>query len=325
MPKPRSSQVSLIDTPYYHCVSRCVRRAFLCGTDKYSGTSYEHRRVWVEDKVLWLSSVFAIGICAYAVMSNHVHLVLCVDKDKAMSWSDKQVVGRWHRLHRGTLLSQKFMRNELLSESEWISLKETIVIYRQRLYDISWFMASLSEPIARQANKEDGCTGRFWEGRFKSQALLDDAAVLSCMAYVDLNPIRAKMAKTPETSNHTSIQKRTEAIQQHKSQPHKLLPLVGNPRQDMPQGIAFSLQDYCELVDTTGRIIRANKAGIIDSAQSPILCRLGLSEEQWITLTTEFEQHFCYAVGAEQMMKEFKTHTHRRRIGGMRQAKRLLS
>jgi REP element-mobilizing transposase RayT len=325
MPKPRSSQVSLIDTAYYHCVSRCVRRAFLCGTDKYSGTSYEHRRVWVEDKVLWLSSVFAIGICAYAVMSNHVHLVLCVDKDKAMSWSDKQVVGHWHRLHRGTLLSQKFMRNELLSDNEWISLKETIAIYRQRLYDISWLMASLSEPIARQANKEDGCTGRFWEGRFKSQALLDDAAVLSCMAYVDLNPIRAKIAKTPETSQHTSIQKRTEAIQQHKRQPHKLLPFVGNPRQDMPQGIAFSLQDYCELVDTTGRIIRADKAGVIDSAHSPILSRLGLSEEQWITLTTEFEQHFCYAAGAEQMMQAFKIHTHRKRIGGMRQAKRLLS
>jgi hypothetical protein len=85
------------------------------GTDKYSGTSYEHRRAWVEDKVLWLSSVFAVGICAYAVMSNHV---LCVHKDKAMSWSDKQRVGRWHRLHRGTLLSQKFMRNALLRDNE---------------------------------------------------------------------------------------------------------------------------------------------------------------------------------------------------------------
>jgi hypothetical protein len=87
------------------------------------------------------------------------------------------------------------------------------------------------------------------------------------------------MAKTPETSQHTRIQKRTEAIQQHKSQPHKLLPFVGNPRQDMPQGIAFSLQDYCELVDTTGRIIRANKAGAINSTHSLILSRLGLSEE----------------------------------------------
>ena len=136
-----------------------------CGsraTDKYSGTSYKHRRAWGEDKVLLLSSVFAIGICAYAVMSNHVHLVLCVDKDEAVSWSDKQVVGRWHRLHRGTLLSQKFMRNELLSENERISLKETIGVYRQRLYDISWLVASLSESIARQANKEESCTGRFY-------------------------------------------------------------------------------------------------------------------------------------------------------------------
>jgi hypothetical protein len=141
------------------------------------------------------------------------------------------------------------------------------------------------------------------------------------VAYVDLNPISAKMAKTPETSENTSIQKRTEAIQQHKRQPYKLLPFVGNPRQDMPQGIAFSLQDYCELVDTTGRIIRANKAGIIDSAHSPILSRLGLSEEQCITLTTKFEQHFCYATGAKQMMQAFKMHTHRKRIGGMGQAK----
>jgi hypothetical protein len=95
-------------------------------------------------------------------MSSHVHWVLCVDKVKAMSWSDKQVVGRWQRLHRGTLLSQEFMPNELLSDNEWISHKETIGLYRQRLYDISWLMASLSEPIARQANKEDGCTGRFY-------------------------------------------------------------------------------------------------------------------------------------------------------------------
>jgi hypothetical protein len=152
-----------------------------------------------------------------------------------------------------------------------------------------------------------------WEGRFNLKpdftTRRDDAAVLSCMAYVDLNPIRAKMAKTPKTSEHTSIQKRTGAIQQHKRQPYNLLPFVGNPRQNMPQGIAFSLQDYCELVDTTGRIIRTNKAGAIDSAQNPILSRLGLSEERWITLTTEFEQHFCYAVGAEQMMQAFKTHT----------------
>jgi REP element-mobilizing transposase RayT len=81
MTQKRASLISLSDTPYYHCVSRCVRRSFLCGVDPYSGQSYEHRRAWVEERLLYLCSVFAIDICAYAVMSNHVHLVLHVDVD----------------------------------------------------------------------------------------------------------------------------------------------------------------------------------------------------------------------------------------------------
>jgi REP element-mobilizing transposase RayT len=205
MPQARKSQISLIDTPYYHCVSRCVRRSFLCGTDKFTGQNYEHRRGWVEERLLFLSSVFAIDICAYAVMSNHTHVVLYVDKDMAESWSRKEVIRRWHQLYKGTLLSQKYQKGGTLSKGEMISLEETVTIYRQRLYDISWLMRNLNEYIAREANKEDSCTGRFWEGRFKSQALLDECAVLACMAYVDLNPIRAKMDTTPETSKHTSI------------------------------------------------------------------------------------------------------------------------
>ena len=324
MPQPRSSQISLLDTPYYHCISRCVRRSFLCGFDKYSGQSYEHRTGWIEQRLLFLSSVFSIDICAYAVMSNHVHVVLHVDMKQTQVWSDYDVVQRWHRLHKGTLLTQMFIRGNTMSQGERLTLGDTISEYRRRLHDISWLMRNLNENIARAANKEDDCTGRFWEGRFKSQALLNEAALLACMAYVDLNPIRAKIAKTPETSKHTSIQKRLVSIKQVATT-HSLMTFVGNPRQDIPKGIAFSLKDYCELVDITGRIIRNDKVGHIDHQQQPILQRLGLSEEQWLTLTTEFEQHFCYAAGAEQMMQEFKTHTHRKRIGGMRQAKRLLS
>jgi REP element-mobilizing transposase RayT len=263
MPQSRKSQISLIDTPYYHCVSRCVRRSFLCGEDKFTGQSYEHRRGWVEERLLFLSSVFAIDTCAYAVMSNHTHVVLCVDKDLAESWSKEEVVRRWHQLYQGTLLSQKYQRGDTLSKGELISFEETVTIYRQRLYDISWLMRNLNEYIAREANKEDRCTGRFWEGRFKSQALLDESAVLACMAYVDLNPIRAKMETTPETSRHTSIQKRIHALIKGE-QPRKLMRFVGNHRQDMPKGIAYSLIDYCELVDCTGRFIRDNKAGYIE-------------------------------------------------------------
>ncbi|MFT4790333.1 MAG: REP element-mobilizing transposase RayT, partial [Paraglaciecola sp.] len=263
MPQPRKSQVSLIDTPFYHCVSRCVRHSFLCGKDKYSDQSYEHRRGWVEERLLFLSTVFAIGICAYAVMSNHTHVVLHVDKTLADGWDTDEVLRRYHQLHKGTLLTQKSLKGETLSSVELITFDETVERYRQRLYDISWFMRSLNEYIARQANKEDDCTGRFWEGRFKSQALLDESAVLACMAYVDLNPIRAKMEKTPETSVHTSIKKRTQAVKNNQQQPKTLMPFVGNPRQNLPKGIAFQLKDYCELVDTTGRCIRDETAGYI--------------------------------------------------------------
>ena len=95
MPTPRKAQVNLDVTPYYHCISRCVRRAFLCGDDKVSETNFDHRKQWLVKHMHHLASVFAIRICAYAVMSNHYHLVLFVDKDLALSWSDEEVVNRW--------------------------------------------------------------------------------------------------------------------------------------------------------------------------------------------------------------------------------------
>ncbi|MFT6897831.1 MAG: REP element-mobilizing transposase RayT [Paraglaciecola sp.] len=324
MPQPRKSQVSLIDTPFYHCVSRCVRHSFLCGKDKHSGQSYEHRRGWVEERLLFLVTAFAIDICAYAVMSNHTHVVLHVDKTLADGWDTDEVLRRYHKLHKGTLLTQKYVKGVELSPGERITFDETVERYRQRLYDISWFMRNLNEYIAREANKEDGCTGRFWEGRFKSQALLDESAVLACMAYVDLNPIRANIETTPETSKHTSIKKRTQAVKNKQHQPKTLMPFVGNPSQNMPKGIAYQLQDYCELVDITGRCIREDKTGYIDNNHSPILERLGLDSQQWITLTTEFEKHFCYAAGAELMMNAFKRHTQHQRLRGMGKAKVLL-
>jgi len=139
------------------------------------------------------------------------------------------------------------------------------------------------------------------------------------MAYVDLNPIRAKMNTTPETSKHTSIQNRIHALIKGE-QPKKPMRFVGNYRQDMPKGIAYSLIDYCELVDCTGRCIRDDKAGYIEQHHSPILSRLGLNSEQWLTLTTEFEKHFHTAVGSEHMLQQFKQHTDHQRIRGMAKA-----
>lgn len=304
MPKPRYTQVSLDATPYYHCISRCVRRAFLCGSDDLSGKSFEHRRQWIEDKLLELGQVFALDVCAYAVMSNHYHVVLQVDRAGAEGWDFEEVIARWQRLFAGNLLSQRYLRGDTLSKAEFQVLEKCVQLWRERLSDISWFMRVLNESIARMANAEDNCTGRFWEGRFKSQALLDEAALMACMAYVDLNPIRAKMADCPEASDHTSVQRRIRKAQsscqanQLRQQVKELLPFAGNPRKDMPRGLPFRLTDYLELVDWTGRIIREDKRGAIPEHLPPILIRLNIEVKHWLYLSQQFESPFKGWVGS---------------------------
>lgn len=214
MTRPRAALVSLSDTPWYHVVSRCVRRAFLCGADRHSGQNFDHRRGWIEARIAQLASVFAIDVAAYAVMSNHYHIVLRIDAARAAAWSLEDVLQRWTQLFTGPLLVQRYLSAARagMGEAEIAKVEEFAALYRARLADLSWFMRILNETIARQANQEDGAKGRFWEGRFKSQALLDEQALLAAMSYVDLNPIRAAMAETVQDSAHTSIRRRLDAL-----------------------------------------------------------------------------------------------------------------
>jgi REP element-mobilizing transposase RayT len=333
MPRPREFQISLSDTPYYHCISRCVRRAFLCGKDKQTQQSYEHRRPWVEDKIEYLPQVFAIEVCSYAVMSNHTHLVLHVNEQQALNWNTAEVLTRWHKVFKGTLLTQKYLSKinespelstEQLTASEQVAIEQITVIYRKRLMDISWFMRVLNEGIARQANKEDNCTGRFLEGRFKCQALLDESALLACMAYVDLNPVRAKMATTPETSEYTSIKQRIHhALNQ--TQPKTLKSFAGNPKKDMPDGIPFELKEYIELVELTGRCIREDKAGHIDNNLPTLLERLNIEPDNWLVMTKQFTTVFHGAVGNEHVLQNFSENLQLKRRPNLSSCRRLLA
>jgi len=308
MTRPRKEQISISDTPYYHVVSRCVRRSFLCGTDDVTGKSYEHRRSWIENRIRILSSIFNIEICSYAVMSNHLHIVLKLSSEQADEWKADDIIERWTSLYKGPRLIQRLMQGDALDKAEQDAADTCIEEYRNRLKDLSWFMKALNEPIARQANKEDGCTGHFWESRFKSQALLTEEAVLSCMAYVDLNPVRAKMANTPEESDHTSIKERISpqfclqtAIKEQidlqcliKCQlPLKpLTKFEGNIKNEEQSGILFNAVDYLELVDYTGRIVKKGKRGAINQLTPPILKRLNLNTDEWLTRSCAFEENY---------------------------------
>jgi hypothetical protein len=177
MTRPRKALISLADTPYYHITSRCVRRAFLCGVDHYSGQSYEHRRQWVVDRIRLLSSLFAIDICAYSVMSNHYHLALKICPEQLKMLSDDDVMDRWCAMFKGPLLIQNYRSGEDLKPFERLAVSDIVNVWRSRLSSISWFMRCLNQPIAHQANREDKCTGKFWESRFTSQALKTEECV----------------------------------------------------------------------------------------------------------------------------------------------------
>ena len=296
MPEPRHRQISLEDTPYYHCISRCVRRAFLCGSDPLTGFDFEHRRQWIVDRIKLLSSVFAIDLCAFAIMSNHYHVVLRIDVERVKQWSDHEVAKRWLQIFSGPLLIHQYLLNADLSKAELECVAGLLTTWRHRLSDLSWFMRCLNEPIARMANSEDHCTGRFWEGRFKSQALLDDRALLACMAYVDLNPIRAATAKTPEESNYTSIQERIVA-------PHDspLLPFTDKA----DEGIPFNLKDYLELVDWGGREVKCNKRGYIPAHSPPILLRLKMDASPVLNYLARDDLPSFGALGPVSMLRAF--------------------
>ena len=291
----RSQLVCLDDTPYYHITTRCVRRAFLCGTDPYSGQCFEHRRDWIQQRIGYLQSVFAIDIAAYAVMSNHCHIVLKLHPTDSIEWTDEEIINKWDKLFQVPTLVKSWVSGKEQNPVIELYAKELIQLWKSRLCSLSWFMRCLNESIARRANAEDGCTGRFWEGRYKTQALLDERALLTCMAYVDLNPIRAGIVETPEESDYTSIQQRIQIDKDdHKKQS---IQLIAFDPTNVDHHLPMDLHDYLELVDWTGRAIAPNKKGSIPEHLPKILNRLGIEEDNWINTMTNYSTGFQRVIG----------------------------
>jgi hypothetical protein len=208
----------------------------------------------------------------------------------------------------------RYLAGTDLTPLELEQVAELMATWRKRLCDISWFMRCINEPIARMANAEDHCTGRFWEGRFTSQALLDERAVLACMTYVDLNPIRAAMARTPEQSEYTSIRERI--IDAHDS---PLLPFTDQAE----DGIPFKLKDYLELVEWTGRAIIENKRGHIPPGIPPILARLGMQATPVLQYLAKHEKHTSTALGPVSMLRAFAKSVGRQFVKGQSLGKQL--
>jgi hypothetical protein len=295
----RGQLIDVTVARWYHCISRCVRGALLL----CDGAS--DRRAWLEKRIEELGQIFALGVGGFSVMDNHLHLLLRLDPDVATGWSDDEVVRRWGRLFpprdksREPLPVPEELVQARLKNPAWVARA------RERLQSISWFMKCLKEPLARQANREDDCRGAFFQGRFKSVAILDDEALLAIGVYIDLNPVAAKIAKTPETSKYTSVKQRVDHIKTEDQTAQLdaakagsvlgslaasgleeklwLSPIedrrrLGSSREGMFEGL--SIGNYLLLIDHTGRLFRRGKARI-SSDLVGILDRIGGGAECW--------------------------------------------
>jgi REP element-mobilizing transposase RayT len=344
MPNARKDIVKDGEEGVYHCWSRCVRRSFLCGKDSYSGNDYEHRREWLRARLEWLADSFCIEVVTFSVMQNHHHVILRTRPDLAKALSDEEVVRR--RLRALPQRRDEDWNPVEPDEKEVAAVlldEEKVELYRKQSASLSKFMAYLNENIARRSNAEDNVTGRFFEGRFKCSALLDEAAILACMAYVDLNEVRAKLADTPEgsvfsgaydrivarqgaekikaledarlseSSQGLAPEKLTEqqqrAIDEAKRAQRKdrwLCPLDNrnaSARQGGKRGLfPLSVDEYLELLDWTGRQIKAGKRGAIPAHLAPILKRLSVEVDAWLRMVESFGSLFWRVVGRVDAM-----------------------
>ena len=300
-----------------HCINRCVRRGFLCGDDPATGANYDHRREWIRNRLEFLAGVFGIEVLGFSVMSNHFHCVLRTRPDVVANWSDEEVARRWLQIFPKR--RQKDGSPCEPSDADLLTItgdKAVLAERRERLSSVSWFMRCTSEVIARMANAQDECTGRFWEGRFKSQVLDNEESLAACMVYVDLNPIRAGIADTPEQSKFTSVQARLADVKsseevvsasakatrvEHGRQAGWLSPIPLNASRqavrDQPNArratnkgsLPMTLLEYLLLVEWTGRQLHSEKRGYMKRSIPPLLDRLGTSPEIWLSTVEKFE------------------------------------
>jgi hypothetical protein len=303
MTTARRELVDVTITRWYHCISRCVRLAFLMGDGA------EDRKQWIEDRLELLTRHFSIAVGGFAVLDNHLHVVCRLDPEDSLKWSPEEVVRRWFAIYPPPKLAVDDEKALKKCVDLQVKDKPRVEELRKRLADLGWFMKSLKEPMARMANKSDGCRGAFWAARYRSIGLLDDEALLACSAYVDLNVLAAGIAPTPESSEHTSIHQRVTHVRDkgqldclaaaldgtvagsqaagNVEQDHWLVPIEDRRGSNVSPSSAregmlesFSLGSYLLLVDYVGRLYRDGKARM-DEGVKEVFERLGTDADSW--------------------------------------------
>ncbi len=281
-------------------MSRCVRQDFLLNTSETSAGISNYRNNWIESRLLFLADVFAIDLLSFAIMDNHTHTVLHVNLPMANEWSNEEVFKRWSKLGKLPLLCQLYLDIEWrarLNEVELVLVQDFVEEFRFKLTDLSTFMSQFNYYVARRANKEDGVKGHFWEARFKSQALLDVNALLACMAYVDLNPIRAGKAGSLEDSLFTSINRRL-SISSSKKNTHLLPFRTIFSSLNLHPVLPINLDTYIKHLNS---VLNMGE----DSDSTTGNDKFVNNEDNWLEHAASFENRFSICAGESELVQFF--------------------
>ena len=332
----------------YHCFSRCVRGAFLCGYDRQSGRNYRHRKRYLERRLRELTRYFCVKTVTATVQCNHHHTIVRTDPVAAGLLSAQEVLDRWR-----AVMPYKLKESEREEGLEGLKYRaelldpQIIEEYRQRLNSVSWLMRLLKEPLARMANLEDGCKGHFWEGRFKCVRLDDAAALLACMSYVELNPIRAGVADRLENCDYTTIQERMKEYKERARAQRlkKYKRILGSevearllerwasrkvaraqwlyPLEKLFEGWqgrsgGIELGEYLELVDWSGRCSRREGEGRIPEHLAGILERLEANPEFWGEVVEEYGGLFHVVAAKASRLRELARQAGKRCYWGVK-------
>lgn len=321
MTQARQMQAAIAATPYFHCSARCVRGAMLWGKDAVSGRDFTYRQQWALDKLSELAQVFTISVCAYALMPNHYHLVLFVDVARAARLSDQEVAARWSQLFKVPEPVQQLLAGSLQGD-ELAEAEAVLQDLRQRLCDISWYLRSFNEAMARRINREDGCHGRFWEGRFKSQAILDQAALLACCMYVDLNPLRAGLVTDLQQAQATALYQRSQASTGSKEAPTALPlhPFANDLNAEPVKGLPFSYYDYLTLAQWTWLQLQIQASTSSESSATALptlLTELGFVHSSFMAYMQAHALRRGIVIGQRERLRAYSEHCRKQRLTGI--------
>nr|WP_052329595.1 transposase [Rhodopirellula sp. SWK7] len=342
-----------------HVFNRTVRRCFLMGDDSVSGKNFDHRKIWIESSLREFAAAFGIDLLGFSILSNHFHLILRTRPDVVATWDDQEVARRWLMLCPHRRKADRSPMEPTQPEINSIAgcpIKRAEI--RKRLSSISWWMRLLCQRVAQRANQEENETGRFFQDRYRATRLADEASLLACAAYVDLNPIRAAMCETLEQSDHTSVQRRIESLQngadseaRRSEARHPPIDKLRHSRDSFlspvsideltdPIGpcasesgercsdkgfLPMTLASYLELLDWTARQVAPGKRGRTPAKSPPILQRLGLDRSSWCELVNDFGKLFSTVAGNPECVDAMRSHCTHRRYHLRRRARELFS